>query len=65
MYTLPGGADANLDAALAEVARVLELTGVEVIVNKINVNSEQLAIAHNVCELTYHSCERARYTARS
>ncbi|HHV06962.1 MAG TPA: DUF2703 domain-containing protein [Firmicutes bacterium] len=40
------GADANLDAALAEVARVLELTGVEVIVNKINVNSEQLAIAH-------------------
>jgi hypothetical protein len=40
------GADTNLDDALAEVAQVLESTGVEVVVNKINVNSEKLALAH-------------------
>lgn len=40
------GTDTSLDDALAEVSRVLEATGVEVVVNKINVTSEELAIAH-------------------
>ncbi len=40
------GADTTLDEALAEVSKVLESTGVEVIVNKINVTSEELAIQH-------------------
>lgn len=37
------GADTSLDDALAEVSKVLEATGVEVMVNKINVVSEELA----------------------
>lgn len=37
------GADTSLDEALSEVSKVLEATGVEVIVNKINVISEELA----------------------
>ncbi|WP_202943741.1 DUF2703 domain-containing protein [Heliomicrobium modesticaldum] len=40
------GTDANLDEALAEVSQVLEATGVEVIVNKINVKNEELALMH-------------------
>lgn len=40
------GTDTSLDEALSEVAKVLEATGVEVTVNKINVNSEELAIQH-------------------
>jgi O-phosphoseryl-tRNA(Cys) synthetase len=40
------GTDNSLDEALAEVSKVLEATGVEVIVNKINVISEELAIRH-------------------
>jgi len=37
------GADTSLDEALSEVSAVLESTGVEVIVNKINVVREELA----------------------
>ncbi|KJR47483.1 Ferredoxin [Desulfosporosinus sp. I2] len=37
------GADTSLDEALSEVSKVLEATGVEVLVNKINVVSEELA----------------------
>jgi O-phosphoseryl-tRNA(Cys) synthetase len=37
------GTDTNLDEALNEVARVLEATGTEVLVNKINVNTVELA----------------------
>lgn len=37
------GADTSLNEALSEVSVVLEATGVEVIVNKINVFSEELA----------------------
>lgn len=37
------GADTSLDEALSEVANVLEATGVDVIVNKINVSNEELA----------------------
>lgn len=40
------GTDNSLDEALNEVSKVLESTGVEVIVNKINVVSEELAIQH-------------------
>jgi O-phosphoseryl-tRNA(Cys) synthetase len=40
------GTDNSLDEALAEVSKVLEATGVEVIVNKINVITEELAIQH-------------------
>ena len=40
------GTDTNLDEALEEVSRVLEATGVEVILNKINVLSEELARQH-------------------
>jgi hypothetical protein len=40
------GTDTSLDEALSEVLKVLEATGIEVIVNKINVTSEALAIAH-------------------
>jgi len=38
--------DTSLDEALAEVARVLEMTGVEVRVNKVNVINEELARAY-------------------
>ena len=40
------GTDTSLDEALAEVSKVLEATGVEVVVNKINVVSEELAIKY-------------------
>ena len=40
------GTDSNLDEALAEISKVLEATGVEVVVNKINVTTEELAIQH-------------------
>ena len=37
------GTDKSLDDALSEVSKVLEATGIEVVVNKINVVSEELA----------------------
>jgi len=37
------GAESSLDDALMEVAKVLETTGTEVKVNKININTKQLA----------------------
>lgn len=40
------GADKNLEDALNEVSNVLEATGVEVEVNKINVITEELAIKY-------------------
>ncbi len=40
------GTDTSLDEALSEVSKVLESTGIEVIVNKINVISEELAKQH-------------------
>jgi len=40
------GTDTSLDDALAEVSQVLEATGVEVVVNKIHVKSEELARAY-------------------
>lgn len=40
------GTDKNLDESLYEVSNILKATGVEVIVNKINVTSEELAIKH-------------------
>lgn len=40
------GTDSSLDEALAEVSKVLEATRVNVVVNKINVLNEELAIAH-------------------
>lgn len=40
------GADTSLEEALSEVSKVLEATGVEVLVNKINVVSEELAKQH-------------------
>lgn len=40
------GTDASLDEALAEVSKVLEATGTEVVLNKVNVNTEELANAY-------------------
>ncbi len=40
------GTDTSLDEALAEVSKVLEATGTEVVLNKVNVNSEELAVAY-------------------
>lgn len=40
------GTDTSLDEALSEVSAVLNATGVEVGVNKINVVSEELAVKH-------------------
>ncbi|SKA93975.1 protein of unknown function [Caloramator quimbayensis] len=37
------GTDKSLDEAINEVSKVLESAGIDVIVNKINVNSEELA----------------------
>ncbi|MDW7672202.1 MAG: DUF2703 domain-containing protein [Bacillota bacterium] len=37
------GADTSLDDALADVSRVLEATGVDVVVNKVHVLTEELA----------------------
>ena len=38
------GTEAILDEAVKDIANILESTGVEVIVNKINVSNEELAI---------------------
>ncbi len=40
------GTDDTLDQAVAEVAQILQATGVSVVVNKVNVNSEALAIQY-------------------
>lgn len=40
------GTDQSLEDALSEVSKVLEATGSEVVVNKINVTSEELATRH-------------------
>lgn len=40
------GTDESLDDALSEVSKVLEATGVEVLVNKINITSEDLAMKY-------------------
>jgi len=40
------GAESSLDEALIEVSKVLEATGTDVKVNKINVNTKQLATIH-------------------
>lgn len=40
------GTDNSLEEALNEIAKVLESTGAEVIVNKINVANEELALQH-------------------
>lgn len=38
--------DASLDEAIVDVSKVLDATGIEVVVNKINVISEELAIKY-------------------
>lgn len=40
------GTDNSLDEALSEIAKVLEATGNEVIVNKVEINTADLAIAY-------------------
>jgi O-phosphoseryl-tRNA(Cys) synthetase len=40
------GTDSSLDEALAEVSKVLEATGTKVILNKVNINTEELAVAY-------------------
>jgi len=40
------GTESTLDESLNDMATILESIGIEVIVNKINVNSEELAILH-------------------
>lgn len=40
------GTDTSLDEALSEVSKVLEATGTEVVLNKINVNTKELAVAY-------------------
>lgn len=40
------GTDTSLDEALGEVSKVLEATGIEVVLNKVNVNTEVLAMEH-------------------
>jgi len=40
------GTDTSLDEALAEVSKVLEATGTEVVLNKVNVDSESLAVEY-------------------
>ena len=40
------GTDNSLDEALSKIAKVLEAAGNEVIVNKVEINSEELAIAY-------------------
>jgi hypothetical protein len=40
------GAQNNLDLAIDEVVNVLDAAGYEIIVNKININTKQLAIKH-------------------
>lgn len=40
------GAESNLDEALNDVSHVLEATGTDVVINKVNVNTEELAIEY-------------------
>lgn len=40
------GAESSLDEALKDVSNVLEATGTEVLINKINVNTKDLAVKH-------------------
>ena len=40
------GIEENLKKAIASISNVLELAGIEVILNKINVNTKELAIKH-------------------
>ncbi|HHX26221.1 MAG TPA: DUF2703 domain-containing protein [Firmicutes bacterium] len=40
------GTDANLEAAIREVSDVLKMAGFDVVVNKINVTSKELAVKH-------------------
>lgn len=40
------GTDTSLDEAISEVSRILEMTGIEVVLNKINVTTQELAIAN-------------------
>jgi hypothetical protein len=40
------GAESNLDEALKDVQNVLEATGTDVVINKVNVNTEELAIKY-------------------
>lgn len=40
------GTDKNLDEALYEVSNILKSTNIDVIVNKVNVNTEELAIKY-------------------
>jgi len=40
------GTDASLEESITEVAKVLETTGRQVVVNKIHINSKELAIKH-------------------
>ncbi len=44
--TAAGGAENALMEAVAGVAKVLELAGVEVVVNKIHIDSEERAVQH-------------------
>lgn len=40
------GAESSLDEALKDVSNVLEATGTDVVINKINVNTKELAVKH-------------------
>jgi hypothetical protein len=40
------GAESNLDEALKDVSNVLEATGTDVVINKVNVNTEELAVKY-------------------
>jgi len=40
------GTEKNLEEAIASISNVLELAGIEVVLNKINVNTEELAVKH-------------------
>jgi len=42
------GADASLDAAIADVSTVLKAAGFDVVVNKVNITSKELAIKHQL-----------------
>lgn len=40
------GAESNLDEALKDVSHVLQATGTDVVINKVNVNTEELAVKY-------------------
>lgn len=40
------GAESNLDDALKDVSNVLKATGTDVVINKVNVNTEELAVKY-------------------